>query len=93
MNNNRKYNTQNLKQFTSDWVHLPTKQIRVPEIYVNEVLEYAHKLDKNVVTNNSQDSLAQVKINAIIEKIETKQKGYKGNSATQLIKDVLNLME
>ena len=38
-------NPQNLKSFTSGWKNLPTRQIRVPEILADEVIEFAHKLD------------------------------------------------
>ncbi|BDA71324.1 hypothetical protein RIVM261_002150 [Rivularia sp. IAM M-261] len=38
----------NLVPMQSVWRHQPTKTIRVPEVLVDKILEYAHKLDKEI---------------------------------------------
>ncbi len=40
-----KYNIENLTPFKSKWHNKPTTVIRVPEILVDQILEYAHQLD------------------------------------------------
>jgi len=35
----------NLKPQTPKWQHLPTKAIRVPEIFLQEIADFARKLD------------------------------------------------
>lgn len=43
----------------SKWKHGKTKSIRVPEELANQILEYAHKLDKNLII----ESVTESKIN------------------------------
>ncbi|MBW4614334.1 MAG: hypothetical protein KME21_13885 [Desmonostoc vinosum HA7617-LM4] len=38
-------NSKNLIPYKSQWRHKPTKSIRVPEIFAEQILAYAHQLD------------------------------------------------
>lgn len=84
-----KYNTQNLKPFKSKWQNTPTKLIRIPEILEGEILAYAYQLDIGIISN---ESLVTEKLKEISIKIDNKAKGYKSNSASQLIKDIQELI-
>jgi hypothetical protein len=41
----RRGNINNLKSYTSQWCHRPTKTIRVPEVFAEQILTYARQLD------------------------------------------------
>ena len=84
-----KYNIENLKPFKSNWKNQPTKLIRIPENLADKILDYAHKLDNDI---NPNHSLVTEKIKELSIKINTKEKGYKSNSASQLIKDIQQLI-
>ncbi|WP_324282567.1 hypothetical protein VKI21_11360 [Cyanobacterium aponinum UTEX 3222] len=84
------YKLNNLTPFKSKWKNTPTKLIRIPEILESKILAYAHSLDNN---QNADNSLVTVKLKEIIVKIDNKEKGYKNNSASQLIKDLKELFE
>lgn len=84
-----KYNVQNLTPFKSKWKNHPTKLIRVPEILESQILAYAYQLDNAI---NPSESLVTVKLKEIAIKINDKEKGYKSNSASQLIKDIQQLI-
>ncbi len=60
----------------------PTKTIRVPENFADELLAIARQFD-----NGSCQTLTE-----ILKKIENKEKGYRINSASQLIKDLKALI-
>lgn len=83
-----KYNLDNLKPFKSKWQNKPTKLIRIPEILEGAILAYAYQLDNGI---NPNQSLVTEKLREICIKIDSKEKGYKSNSATQLIKDIQQL--
>ncbi|WPF90506.1 hypothetical protein WEU38_18215 (plasmid) [Cyanobacterium aponinum AL20118] len=84
-----KYNLDNLKPFKSKWQNKPTKLIRIPERLEKEILAYAYQLDNDI---NPSQSLVTEKIKEISIKIDNKEKGYKSNSASQLIKDIQQLI-
>ena len=49
-------------------------------------------LAKEFLMDKSNDSLAQVKLRDILQKIERKEKGYKSNASGQLISDLKQLL-
>lgn len=77
-------------RYKSKWQNTPTKLIRIPEIFESEILTYAHHLDNN---NNSINNHVTGKLKEISLKINNKEKGYKTNSASQLIKDIQQLLD
>ena len=46
--NNPKF--KNLIPQTPNWNHLPTKALRVPECFLEEIKAYAHALDQNATS-------------------------------------------
>lgn len=83
----------NLKKFIPKWKHGKTRTIRVPIALADQILDYAQKLDngieqKSFDTDNTKESLIE-----IVAKVEAKEKGYKSNSATQLIRDLKKLVD
>ena len=68
---------ENHYHFKPKWNN-PTKTIRVPENFADELLAIARQFD-----NGSCQTLTE-----ILKKIENKEKGYRINSASQLIKDL-----
>ena len=95
----KKYNPKslaNLKRgFKPKWNDTNTKLIRIPVALEKQVLDYAHQLDDGVtpppqsgVTNDFEE-----KVFNIMAKVKDKEKGYKSNSASQLIKDLLALSD
>ena len=83
-----KYNTENLIPYKSKWKNGKTKLIRVPEVLADKILVLAHQLDDGV---NLKSSPVTEKIRLIIDKINKKEKGYKSNSASALIRDLKEL--
>lgn len=59
-------NLQNLRQFKSGWQHLPTRQIRVPEVLSEQVLELAKKLDEGEPISNGSTQNLENAINAVL---------------------------
>lgn len=89
-----KKSLKNLKPIYSRWKNSKTVAIRVPEILKEKILEYARKVDADFDYKESNNSNVQKeKIEKILSKIEAKEKGYKTNSAGQLIKDLRGLIE
>lgn len=84
-----KHNLDNLKPFKSKWQNTPTKLIRVPETFENEILAYAYQLDLGI---NPNDSLVTVKLKEIVNKIDNQESGYKVKYANNLIKDIKQLI-
>lgn len=84
-----KYNLDNLKPFKSKWQNTPTKLIRVPEIFKDEILAYAYQLDSGINPNNS---LVTKKLKEIVNKINNQESGYKVKYANNLIKDIKQLI-
>ena len=80
-----------LKPNYSKWSNPKTCTIRIPENLKNQVLEYAHKLDQSQTNIQLNPTVTQDLIN-VLAKIESKEKGYKSNSAGQLIKDIKNII-
>ncbi len=85
-----KYNTQNLTPYKSKWKNGKTKLIRVPEVLADKILVLAHQLDDGINFNYSP---VTEKIKNIIDKINKKEKGYKSNSASALIRDLKALQK
>lgn len=73
--------------FKSKWNHTPTTAIRIPEIFAERLKGLARKWDVQGIDEQSNNELAE-KIKVIIDKIESQEKGYKANGASQLIKEV-----
>ena len=85
-----KYNTQNLTPYKSKWKNGKTKLIRVPEVLADKILVLAHQLDDGIILNYSP---VTEKIEIILDKINRKEKGYKSNSASALIRDLKALQK
>ena len=86
----QKYNTENLTPYKSKWKNGKTKLIRVPESLADKILILAHQLDDG---NNLQSSLVTERLKSIIAKINRKEKGYKSNSSSALIKELKELLK
>ncbi|WP_069791546.1 hypothetical protein A5482_015080 (plasmid) [Cyanobacterium sp. IPPAS B-1200] len=95
----KKYNPKSLANlkpgFKSKWNDTNTKLIRVPVALEKQVLDYAHQLDDGVtpppdsiVTNDFGEEFIK-----IMAKVNHQEKGYKSNSASQLIKDLKALSD
>ncbi|WP_308254340.1 hypothetical protein [Geminocystis sp. GBBB08] len=50
------------------------------------------KLAKEYLIDKSDSSLVQVKLRDILDKIESKEKGYTSNSADNLINDLIEIL-
>ncbi len=85
----------NLKPNKSPWHHPETVAIRVPKVFKEKVLLYTRKLDSGEQreTTNTQNDRLRESLTEIMVKIDNKEKGYKSNSAGQLIKDLKDLMK
>lgn len=70
--------------FKPKWKNRTTKLVRVPVVLEEEILGYAHQLDDGKTSIVTTEIVELLK--GIISKIENKEKGYKANSAAQLIK-------
>ena len=80
---NIKGNIESLKPYENKWRSGKTQTIRVPIVLAEQILIAAHKLDTDE-TLVTEDEI----INYLIElkaKIETKEAGYRANSASKLI--------
>lgn len=84
-----KYNLNNLTPFKRKWQNTPTKLIRVPEIFEDKILAYAHQLDLEI---NPIDSLVTEKLKKIVNKIDNQESGYKVKYANNLIRDIKQLI-
>ena len=83
----------NLKPNKSHWNNSETCTIRIPQILKEDILKYAKKLDNKDLDERSYFSNDTIdKLGIIVSKVKAKEKGYKNNSASQLIRDLLNLM-
>lgn len=86
----------NLKRgFKPKWNDTNTKLIRIPVALEKQVLDYAHQLDDGVThpPHSIVISDLQEQLMKLMEKINDKEKGYKSNSASQLIKDLKDLLD
>lgn len=77
----------NLKHNHSPYNHKETCVIRVPKIFKEQIKEYASFLD----SGESEKSTVTHDLEIILQKVKNKEKGYKSNSASRLIKDLLSL--
>ncbi|WP_069790973.1 hypothetical protein A5482_015290 (plasmid) [Cyanobacterium sp. IPPAS B-1200] len=95
----KKYNPKSLANlkpgFKSKWKDTNTKLIRIPAAFEKQVLDYAHELDDGV--NTSSDSIVssdlREQLMKLMVKINDMEKGYKSNSASQLVKDLKALSD
>ncbi len=85
----------NLKPNRSPWNHPETIAIRVPKVFKEQVLLYTRQIDSGEQTEiaNSENDRLNQSLTEIMVKIDNKEKGYKSNSAGQLIKDLKDLMK
>ncbi len=85
----------NLKPNRSPWHHSETVAIRVPKIFKEQVLLYTKEIDsgEQIETTNSENDRLKQSLIKIMVKIDNKEKGYKTNSAGQLIKDLKQLTD
>lgn len=85
----------NLKKFKPKWHHGETRTIRVPVVLAEEVLELAHQLDRGEMQTVTDGEAVRLKeaLKEVIAKVEAGEKGYKNNSAGQLIKSLKALID
>lgn len=86
----KKNNTENLIPYKSKWKNGKTKLIRVPEVLADKILVLAHQLDDGIILTKSH---VTENLNLLIDKINRKEKGYKSNSASALIRDLKALQK
>lgn len=92
--NIKKNSLKNLKPNKSHWNNSETCVIRVPKILREDILKYAKQIDsKNNTVNRNNSTVTIDTLRDITLKIKAKEKGYKSNSASQLIKDLLVLID
>jgi len=82
-----------LKSNQSEWLHSKTKPIRLPEVLIPQILEYAHKLDKGTISQQSDENLGQAL--SILEGCLDAKKfpANKGGIIRQEIKRALSLLQ
>ena len=85
-----KRNTKGLVYEKGKWNSGKTKTIRVPIVLADDVLEYAHQLDKSLSDNDKSTSVTE-KLDDLVSKIEGGEKGYKPNGSSQLHKELKKL--
>jgi len=61
-----------LKPMPTKWIHTPTKQIRVPEVLVDEIIDAALKLDQGQQPASVSDEDLQVAIELLEEALTMK---------------------
>lgn len=62
----RIYNISGLRREQSAWQHLPTKAVRVPEVFASQVLNYARRLDGGEQPTDDVDAIAPPDIDALV---------------------------
>lgn len=70
--------------FVRKWEHTPTRTIRVPVCFADDILRFAHDLDL--------DTDIYSELEAIVAKHKAKARGYTSNNATEFIADVKALL-
>ncbi|WPF90518.1 hypothetical protein WEU38_18275 (plasmid) [Cyanobacterium aponinum AL20118] len=84
----------NLKQGEqpTKWKNTPTKAVRIPVIFEDKILAYAHQLDDELILdNNSNNRNVQILLEILVKKIENKELGYKTISK-QIFLDLKNIL-
>jgi len=83
----------NLKPNRSPWNNSETVAIRIPKVFKEQVLLYTRQLDSGKLTEktDTQNDQFRQNLTEIMVKVDAKEKGYKTNSAGQLIKDLKEL--
>lgn len=76
-----------------EWKNQPSIAIRIPQVFAERLKSLARKWDVQEDTEDLTDSELVEKIKVIIAKIENQEKGYRNNSASQLIKEVKSLKD
>lgn len=82
----------NLKPNKSHWNNSETVTIRIPKVLKDKVIEYAKELDNENKSLLDKYSTVTQELKNILEKINSKEKGYRNNSASRLINE-LKLIE
>ena len=77
------------RESTAKWKHSGTTVIRVPECLKHDILTYAHLLDQGS-ESISLNLLESIKL--ILDEKIGKVKGYQRNNATQLIRELRELI-
>lgn len=81
-------------QFKPKWNNLPTTAIRIPEVFAEDLITFARQWDNNKPLEYlSVNSELRIKIKALIQKVNAKERGYKPNGASALIKELTLLLE
>ncbi len=82
-----------LKPNQSKWLNSETKPIRLPEVLIPEILEYAHKLDKGTISQNFDENIKQFR--SILEGCLDSKKypSNRGGAIKKEIKKALSLLK
>lgn len=82
-------------RFKPQWNKGKTRTIRLPIILAENTLNYARKLDNNEIPDNLVTRYSDLvnELKDIIEKINKKEKGYKANNASQLVRDIRKISD
>lgn len=97
VNENSLKNLKQGEQLTK-WQNTPTKAIRIPVIFEDKILDFAHKLDDGLIplentlnrSVQSQDSKIVDSLKELLLKIKNQEKGYKSVPLT-VIKELEKL--
>jgi len=82
-----------LKPNQSKWLNSETKPIRLPEVLIPEILEYAHKLDKGNCERQHEGNLKQA-LSILEDCLDSKKyPANKGGAIKREIKKALSLLQ
>lgn len=82
-----------LKPNSSEWLNSKTKPIRLPEILIPEILEYAHQLDKGTIRQKHEGNLKQA-LSILEDCLDSKKyPANKGGAIKNEIRKVLALLQ
>ena len=82
-----------LKSNQSEWLHSKTKPIRLPEVLIPEILEYAHKLDKGTISQKPDENIKQA-LSILEDCLDSKKyPANKGGAIKREIKKALSLLQ
>ncbi|WPF90513.1 hypothetical protein WEU38_18260 (plasmid) [Cyanobacterium aponinum AL20118] len=71
-----------------NWINTPTKAIRIPIIFEDKILSYAHQLDEGLpITDNQDNRNVQKLLTTLLTRIKNEESGYKGVNK-RVIKDL-----
>jgi len=82
-----------LKPNQSKWLNSETKSIRLPEVLIPEILEYAHKLDKGTISQKPDENIKQA-LSILEDCLDSKKyPANKGGAIKREIKKALSLLQ